>query len=66
MLVGLSVSIAFEVTIELLSLLVGQVILDVGAAASCKLRIARQGDLNFVRGKLLIQLLAIDHCFDLN
>ena len=66
MLVGLSVSIAFEMAIELLSLLVDQVILDVGATASCKLRIARQGDLNFVRGKLLIHLLAIDHCFDLN
>ena len=66
MLVGLSVSIAFEMTIELFPLLVDQVILDVRAAASCKLSITRQGYLNFVLGKLFIHLLAIDHCFNLN
>lgn len=66
MLVGLSVFIAFEMTIELFSLLIDQVKLDVGATTSCKLSITRQCDLNFVRGKLFIHLLAIDHCFNLN
>ena len=63
---GLSVRFAIEMTIELFAILVDQVILDVGAAASCKLGITRQRDLNLVRGQLLINLLLIDHCLNLD
>ena len=63
---SLSVRFAIEMTIELFAILVDQVILDVGAAASCKLGIARQRDLNLVSGQLLINLLLIDHCLNLD